>query len=90
MNRIENAMAALKEKGEKAFITYMTAGLPDMEKTKEIIKVQGEYCSRITLCYQDALCVKRSVQGGYRGHRKPVLCQGYIHPGRAVPGHNRQ
>ena len=22
MNRIENAMAALKEKGEKAFITY--------------------------------------------------------------------
>ena len=42
MNRIENAMAALKEKGEKAFITYMTAGLPDMEKTKEIIKVQEE------------------------------------------------
>lgn len=42
MNRIENAMAALKENGRKAFITYMTAGLPDMEKTKEIIKAQEE------------------------------------------------
>ena len=32
---------------------------------------QGEHCSRIPLCNQDALCVKRSVQGGYTGHRKP-------------------
>ncbi len=34
--------------------------------------------------------LNESVQSGYRGHRKPVLCQGYIHTGRAVPGHNRQ
>jgi tryptophan synthase alpha chain len=40
MNRIEEKLAKLKEKNEKAFITYMTAGLPDMEGTKEIIKAQ--------------------------------------------------
>lgn len=26
---------------KKAFITYMTAGLPDMKKTGEIIKIQA-------------------------------------------------
>ncbi len=40
MNRIEKSLAALQEKKEKAFITYMTAGLPDYDKTKEIIKAQ--------------------------------------------------
>ena len=39
-NRIEAKLEQLKEKQEKAFITYLTAGLPDMEKTKEIIKAQ--------------------------------------------------
>ena len=41
MNRIEHRFAELKSKGEKAFITYITAGLPDMAKTKEIIKAQA-------------------------------------------------
>lgn len=40
MNRIEQALAALKEKNEKAFITYITAGLLNYDKTKEIIKAQ--------------------------------------------------
>lgn len=40
MNRIETAMKALQEKQEKALITYMTAGLPSMEGTKELIRVQ--------------------------------------------------
>jgi tryptophan synthase alpha chain len=39
-NRIEKCLAGLKEKNEKAFITYITAGLPDMESTKNIIKAQ--------------------------------------------------
>lgn len=39
-NRIEAKLEQLKEKNEKAFITYLTAGLPDMEKTKAIIKAQ--------------------------------------------------
>lgn len=39
-NRIEAKLQQLKEKQEKAFITYLTAGLPDMEKTKAIIKAQ--------------------------------------------------
>ena len=30
MNRIEAKMKALQEKGEKAFITYITAGLPEI------------------------------------------------------------
>lgn len=42
MNRIEAKLEELKRMGEKAFITYMTAGLPDMEGTKEIIKAQDQ------------------------------------------------
>ena len=42
MNRIEAAMNRLQEKQEKAMITYMTAGLPSMEGTKELIKAQEE------------------------------------------------
>lgn len=42
MNRIEQALSILKENKEKAFITYMTAGLPDLEGTKELIAAQQE------------------------------------------------
>ena len=42
MNRIEKRLNQLQKENKKAFITYMTAGLPNMEKTKEIIKVQDE------------------------------------------------
>ena len=42
MNRIEEKLALLKKKNEKAFITYMTAGLPDMDTAKEIILAQAE------------------------------------------------
>lgn len=48
-NRIEARMAELKEKKEKAFITYITAGLPSMEATKEIIKAQAGYTDVIEL-----------------------------------------
>lgn len=40
MNRIEQTLAALRERQEKAFITYMTAGFPDYEKTASIIRAQ--------------------------------------------------
>lgn len=40
MNRIEEKLKQLKERKEKAFITYMTAGLPDMEGSLEILKAQ--------------------------------------------------
>ncbi|MCR5356140.1 MAG: tryptophan synthase subunit alpha [Lachnospiraceae bacterium] len=40
MNRIEKRLNELKERSEKAFITYYTAGLPDMETTRKIIDVQ--------------------------------------------------
>lgn len=40
MNRIDNRLNQLKEKNEKAFITYVTAGFPTLEKSKEIIAVQ--------------------------------------------------
>jgi tryptophan synthase alpha chain len=39
-NRIEECMEALQKKNEKAFITYITAGLPDLAKTKELVKAQ--------------------------------------------------
>ncbi len=42
MNRIEAKLEQLKQKNEKAFITYTTAGLPNLSKTKELIKVQEE------------------------------------------------
>lgn len=42
MNRIEERMKQLREKGEKAFITYMTAGLPDMDHMKDLIRAQEE------------------------------------------------
>ena len=42
MNRIEKRMEELQNKNEKAFVTYMTAGLPDMEGTKALIKAQAE------------------------------------------------
>ena len=41
-NRIELHLQTLKEKGEKAFITYLTAGLPDMETTATLIKEQKD------------------------------------------------
>lgn len=42
MNRIEQKMTLLKEKNEKALITYMTAGLPDLNGTKELVRAQEE------------------------------------------------
>ncbi len=40
MNRIEERLAALKEEGKKAFITYTTAGLPDYDTTKNLMFAQ--------------------------------------------------
>ena len=40
INRIEKKLGELKENNEKAFITYLTAGLPDMKRTKERVKAQ--------------------------------------------------
>ena len=40
MNRIEEKLAQLKEQNKKAFIAYMTEGMPDFDKIKEIIRTQ--------------------------------------------------
>lgn len=42
MNRIEERLQKVKEKNEKAFITYVTAGLPDMQGCAELVKAQAE------------------------------------------------
>lgn len=39
-NRIEKRLADCRKEQKKAFITYMTAGLPDMEGCAEIIRTQ--------------------------------------------------
>lgn len=48
-NRIEEHLTKLQQKGEKAFITYYTAGLGGMETTKEIIEAQKGYTDVIEL-----------------------------------------
>lgn len=40
MNRIEETLKRQKQAEEKTLITYMTAGLPDMERMKKIIQAQ--------------------------------------------------
>ncbi|MFA9376442.1 MAG: tryptophan synthase subunit alpha [Lachnotalea sp.] len=42
MNRIEKRFQELQAENKKAFITYMTAGLPSLEGTKDIILAQDE------------------------------------------------
>ncbi len=42
MNRIEERLSNLKNRGEKAFVTYMTAGLPSFAECINIIKAQDE------------------------------------------------
>lgn len=37
MNRIEKALAELKDKNEKALITFVTAGDPDLETTEKLV-----------------------------------------------------
>ncbi|MCQ2082032.1 MAG: tryptophan synthase subunit alpha [Lachnospiraceae bacterium] len=48
-NRIENRLNELKANNQKAFITYITAGLPNMDKTKEIVKAQNNITDVIEL-----------------------------------------
>ncbi|MBR4343506.1 MAG: tryptophan synthase subunit alpha [Lachnospiraceae bacterium] len=48
-NRIEKIMDELKAQNKKAVITYITAGLPNMEATKKIIKAQEGNTSVIEL-----------------------------------------
>lgn len=42
MNRIEERMSQLDKTGEKALVTYITAGLPDIDTTIAIVKAQEE------------------------------------------------
>lgn len=42
MNRIEERLQQVKERGDKAFITYMTAGLPNMKGCADLVKALGE------------------------------------------------
>ena len=39
MGRIEDQIKALKERGEKALVVYLTAGYPGLEATREMIIV---------------------------------------------------
>lgn len=42
MNRIEERFSQLQKENKKALITYITAGLPDIKKTIELVKAQEE------------------------------------------------
>jgi tryptophan synthase alpha chain len=56
MNRIEQRFSALKAKKEKALICFLTAGDPDLEKTREIIlgmEEAGVDCVEIGVPFSD-------------------------------------
>jgi tryptophan synthase alpha chain len=56
MNRIEQRFSALKAKKEKALICFLTAGDPDLEKTREIIlgmEAAGVDCVEIGVPFSD-------------------------------------
>lgn len=42
MNRIEERMSQLQKDNKKAMITYITAGLPSIEKTLELVRAQAK------------------------------------------------
>lgn len=42
MNRIEERLEQVKARGDKAFITYITAGLPDMQGCADLVKALEE------------------------------------------------
>ena len=42
MNAIEERLALCRKKNEKAFVTYMTAGLPSMEGCRDVILAQAD------------------------------------------------
>jgi tryptophan synthase alpha chain len=56
MSRIEKKFSALKTKGEKALICFLTAGDPSLEKTREIIlgmEAAGVDCVEIGVPFSD-------------------------------------
>jgi tryptophan synthase alpha chain len=56
MDRIENTFNALRERGEKALVIYLTAGDPSLEVTKEIIlglDAAGVDCLEIGVPFSD-------------------------------------
>ena len=56
MGRIERTFNALKEKGEKALVCYLTAGDPSLEQTREIIiglDAAGVDCIEIGVPFSD-------------------------------------
>lgn len=44
MNRIEKRLEELKQENKKAFITYTTAGLPDLQTTAKLILHRKSGC----------------------------------------------
>lgn len=58
MNRIDKTFERLKKKGEKALITYITAGFPDMEETVRLVDVMtnaGADIIELGIPYSDPL-----------------------------------
>ena len=65
VNRIEEKINSLKREGKKAFITYMTAGLPDYNTTKNIIRTSMESgldCMEIGIPFSDPVADGNVIQ----------------------------
>lgn len=66
MNRIEQKLAMLKEKKEKALVTYLTAGLPDMDGTKKLMfamEEAGADVIELGIPFSDPVADGRVIQG---------------------------
>ncbi|MBR1390812.1 MAG: tryptophan synthase subunit alpha [Lachnospiraceae bacterium] len=82
MNRIEERLQKLKSEQKKAFITYMTAGLPDFEQTKAIIRTQesaGTDIIELGVPFSDPVADGPVIQNAsYRAICQGVTLQGVL------------
>ncbi len=65
MNRIESALAELENKGEKALVTFVTAGDPDLETTEKLVLEMFENGSDIVeigVPFSDPVAEGKTVQ----------------------------
>lgn len=65
MNRIETALAELKNKGEKALITFVTAGDPDIETTEKLVSEmfdKGADVVEIGVPFSDPVAEGKTIQ----------------------------
>ena len=81
MNRIEKKLQTLQEKKEKAFITYITAGLPDMDHCAKLIRAQEEAgldILELGIPFSDPAAEGNVLNWWMESEKMDVNCQSYL------------